>query len=47
MNADSLIKDFADELRQIAGRTEYSKISCVELIVGEGFGISAGDIEDA
>ena len=47
MNADSLIKEFADELRQIADRTEYSRISCVELIVGEGFGVSAGDIEAA
>ena len=47
MNPDSLVKEFADELRQIASRTEYSRISCVELIVGKGFGISASDIEDA
>ncbi len=47
MDADSLIKEFADELRQIASRTEYSRISCVELIIGEGFGISADDIEKA
>lgn len=47
MNADSFVKEFADELRQIAGLTEYSRISCVELIIGDGFGISPDDIQEA
>ena len=45
MNANELVTEFSEELENIARRTRYSHISCIELTVGTGYGVSADELE--
>jgi hypothetical protein len=46
LNADALVRDFADQLRQIAKVTEFAHISRLEMKIGAAYEIAAEELED-
>ena len=46
MDAEALVRDFADQLRQIAKVTEFSHISRLEMKIGAAYGIGAEELEE-
>ena len=46
MDAEALVRDFADQLRQIAKVTEFSHISRLEMKIGDAYGIGTEELEE-